>query len=161
MEAVGYRGAALLDELLRREPAPTQPVRVPPFRLIVRKSSDLVAVNHPGVARSLRFMWEHCHEPIGVDDLARAASMSVRSFHQAFVDNLGRSPGSELHRIRIERAKKILADSAEKMEVIAEMCGYQSGNSFWVAFKQATGISPRQYQKELAGFSTALGKPSR
>jgi LacI family transcriptional regulator len=161
MEAVGYCGAALLDELLRREPAPAQPVRVPPFRLIVRKSSDLMAVNHPGVARSLRFMWEHCHEPIGVDDLARAASMSVRSFHQAFVDHLGRSPGSELHRIRIERAKKLLADSAGKMDVIAEMCGYQSGNSFWVAFKQATGMSPRQYQKESAGSSIALGKPIR
>jgi LacI family transcriptional regulator len=161
MEAVGYRGAALLDELLRREPAPTRPVRVPPFRLIVRKSSDLVAVNHPGVARSLRFMWEHCHEPIGVDDLARVASMSVRSYHQAFVDNLGRSPGSELHRIRIERAKKLLADSGEKIEAIAEMCGYQSGNSFWVAFKQATGMSPKQYQRDLTGSSIASDKPSR
>jgi LacI family transcriptional regulator len=129
--------------------------------LIVRKSSDLVAVNHPGVARSLRFMWEHCHEPIGVDDLARVASMSVRSYHQAFVDNLGRSPGSELHRIRIERAKKLLADSGEKIEAIAEMCGYQSGNSFWVAFKQATGMSPKQYQRDLTGSSIASDKPSR
>ena len=151
MEAVGYRGAALLDALLRGEPAPAQPVRVPPFRLIVRKSSDLVAVNHPGVARSLRSMWEHCHESIGVHDLARVASMSVRGYHQAFVDKLGRSPGTELHRIRIERAKKLLADSGEKIETIAEMCGYQSSNSFWVAFKQATGLSPGKYQKTLAG----------
>ncbi len=161
MEAIGYRGAALLDALLQHEPAPAQPVRVPPFRLIVRKSSDLVAVNHPGVARSLRFMWEHCHEPIGVDDLARVASMSVRSYHQAFVDHLGRSPGSELHRIRIERAKKLLADSGEKIEAIAEMCGYQSGNSFWVAFKQTTGMSPKQYQRGLTGSSIASDKPSR
>jgi len=161
MEAVGYRGAALLDELLRQEPAPMQPVRVPPFRLIARKSSDLVAVNHPGVARSLRFMWEHCHEPIGVDDLAQAASMSVRSFHQAFVNHLGRSPGNELHRIRIERAKRLLADSEEKMDVIAEMCGYQSGNSFWVAFKQATGMSPKQYRGKLTGASRSLDPAAR
>jgi LacI family transcriptional regulator len=147
--------------LLRREPSPPQPVRVPPFRLIVRKSSDLMAVNHPGVARSLRFMWEHCHETIGVHDMARAASMSVRGFHQAFVDHLGRSPGSELHRIRIERAKKLLADSGEKIDAIAEMCGYRSGNSFWVAFKQATGMSPGQYQKTLTGPAAAAGKPSR
>jgi len=151
METVGYRGAAMLEALLRGEPAPAQPVRVPPFQLIVRKSSDLLAVSHPGVARSLRFMWEHCHESIGVHDLARVASMSVRGFHQAFVDNLGRSPGTELHRIRIERAKKLLADSGEKIETIAEMCGYQSSNSFWVAFKQATGMSPGKYQKTLAG----------
>jgi LacI family transcriptional regulator len=161
MEAVGYRGAALLDALLRREPVPAQPVRVPPFRLIVRKSSDLVAVNHPGVARSLRFMWEHCHESISVHDLARAASMSVRGFHQAFVDHLGRSPGSELHRIRIERAKKLLSDSGEKIEAIAELCGYRSSNSFWVAFKQATGMSPGKYQKTLTGSPTPADKSSR
>lgn len=149
MEMIGYRGAELLGELMSRRPAAQQPVRVPPFRLIVRKSSDLVAVNHPGVARSLRFMWDHCHEPIGVSDLAKAASMSVRNFHQAFVDNLGRSPGNELHRIRIERAKKLLSDTNEKMDAVAEMCGYENGNSFWVAFKRSTGVSPKEYQKRL------------
>ena len=126
-----------------------EPVRIPPFRLVVRKSSDLVAVNHPGLARSLRFMWEHAHEPIGVEHLATVASMSLRSFHNAFVENLGRSPGSELHRIRIDRAKKLLSDSNEKLDVIAEQCGYQSANSFWVAFKQTTGVTPKQYRKQM------------
>ena len=149
MEAVGYRGAELLDDLMKRKSAPSQPIRVPPFRLIARKSSDLVAVNHPGLARSLRFMWEQCHKPIGVEDLARAASMSVRSFHEAFVKNLGRSPGHELHRLRIERAKKLLLDSDQKLEAIAALCGYQSSNSLWVAFKQTTGVSPRQFQKQM------------
>ena len=149
MEMIGYRGAKLLNDLMSRRAAPRQSLRVSPFRLIVRKSSDLVAVNHPSVARSLRFMWDHCHEPIGVNDLAKAASMSVRNFHQAFVGNLGRSPGNELHRIRIERAKKLLSDSNEKMDAIAEMCGYESGNSFWVAFKRSTGMSPKEYQKQL------------
>ena len=149
MEMIGYAGARLLNELMRTKSVPKQPVRVSPFRLIVRKSSDLVAVNHPGVAQSLRFMWDHCHEPIGVNDLAKAASMSVRNFHQAFVDNLGRPPGNELHRIRIERAKKLLSDSNEKMDAIAEMSGYDSGNSFWVAFKRSTGMSPKQYKRQL------------
>ena len=71
MEMIGYRGAKLLDDLMNRRAAPQQSLRVSPFRLVVRKSSDLVAVNHPGVARSLRFMWDHCHELIGVNDLAR------------------------------------------------------------------------------------------
>lgn len=159
METTGYRGAALLDEMMRGKPAPAEPIRVPPFRLIARKSSDLMAVEHPGVARSLRFMGEHCHEPIGVDDLAREAAMSVRSFHQAFVRHLGRSPGAELQRMRIDRAKKLLGDSREKMDTIAEMCGYQNGNSFWVAFKQATGLSPRQYQKEMEKGESRSQKP--
>lgn len=147
LELVGYRGAELLDQLMRGKKVPADPVRITPLGMIARKSSDLVAINHPGVASSLRFMWDHCHEPIGVNELAKAASMSLRSFHEAFVENVGRPPGHELHRIRIERAKKLLADSSEKMDAIAKLCGYQSGNSFWVSFKQATGMSPQNYQK--------------
>lgn len=161
METIGYRGAELLDALMKRKSAAPETIRVPPFRLIARKSSDLVAVNHPGLARSLRFMWEHCHEPIGVEDLAKAASMSLRSFHEAFLKNLGRSPGHELHRIRIERAKKLLLDSSEKLDTIAEMCGYQSSNSLWVAFKQSTGMSPKQFQKQLTGVRLNAEKDSK
>lgn len=149
MEAIGYRGAELLDELITHKNAPSAPVRVAPFRLITRKSSDLVAVNHSGLARSLRYMWEHGHELIQVEDLARVAGMSVRSFHEAFSKNLGRSPGHELQRIRIERAKKILLESDSKLETVAEMCGYQNSNSLWSAFKQVTGVSPMRYKKQM------------
>jgi LacI family transcriptional regulator len=148
LELVGYRGAEILDQLMRGKAAPEAPIRIPPSELVARKSSDLLAINHPGIARSLRYMWEHCHEPIGVSDLARTASMSLRSFHQAFVDNVGRSPGGELHRTRIERSKRLLMESDEKMGTIAQMCGYQSNNSFWVAFRHATGMTPKQYQKQ-------------
>jgi len=146
MEMIGYRGAAMLDGLMNRQPAPRQPQRVPPFRLIVRKSSDLVAVSHPGVARGMRFMWDHYHEPIGVADLAQAAAMSRRGFDQAFVENLGRSPGAELQHIRVEFAKRLLTESKEKIEVIAEKCGYQSLNTFWVAFRKATGTTPKKFR---------------
>ncbi len=148
-QTLGYRGAELLDQLMHGKAPPSQPVRIPPKGLIARKSSDLLAITHPGVSRSLRFLWEHCHTPIGVDDLVRVAAMSRSGLHQAFLDHIGRPPGSELHRVRIERAKKLLTQSKTKVETIAEMCGYRSANSFWVAFKQSTGVSPKQYQKQV------------
>jgi LacI family transcriptional regulator len=139
----------LLDQLMHGKPPPPAPIRIPPTGLINRKSSDLLAVNHPGVARSLRFLWDNCHRPIGVDDLAKVAGMSRSGLHQAFLQYIGRPPGTELHRVRIERARKLLMESNLKLEVIAEMSGYQSANSFWVAFKQATGMSPKQFHKQF------------
>jgi LacI family transcriptional regulator len=149
LELLGYRGAALLDDLMQRRPAPKQPIRIPAAGLIVRKSSDLMAVAHKGVGRSVRFIIEHCHEPISVKDLVSVAAMSRRGLHKAFIEHLGRTPGEELHRVRIERAKTLLAESNHKMEVLARMCGYQSANSFCVAFKQATGMSPKIYRDSL------------
>jgi LacI family transcriptional regulator len=152
LEAMGYRGAALLDELMDGKPPPREPIRVPPSGLIIRKSSDLLAVNHEGIARSLRFIWDHYHEPIGVRDLAAVAAMSLRGFHQAFQEHTGRSPGNELHRVRIERAKQLLTSSTEKTETVAAMCGYQSVNSFWVAFRKAAGMSPKQYRQKFSRY---------
>lgn len=151
LEVVGYRGAALLEDLMNGQPPPREPIRVPPAGLIIRRSSDLFAVNHPGIARSLRFIEEHCHEPIGVVDLARVAGMSLRGFYQVFLKNTGRPPGSELQRLRLERAKKLLAESDKKLSEIADACGYHSSNSFWAAFKQAVKMSPGQYRAKLRG----------
>jgi LacI family transcriptional regulator len=148
LEGMGYRGAALLDELMDGQPAPAEPIRWPPAGLIVRKSSDLFAVNHEGIARGLRFIWKHYAEPIGVGDLATAAGMFLRGFHQAFLEHIGRSPGTELQRARIERAKHLLTSTTEKTETIAARSGYQSANSFWVAFRKATGMSPQRYRRK-------------
>lgn len=152
LERVGYRGAALLDQLIRGAKTASQPepLRIPPSGLVIRKSSDLLAVNHPGVARALHFLFSHSHEPIGVDDLARAAAMSRRGLHQAFIEHLGRAPGQELQRVRLESAKRRLVESSEKLESVGVNSGYQSANSFWFAFKSATGFSPKQYREKFA-----------
>jgi LacI family transcriptional regulator len=115
LELVGYRGAELLDALMRGARPRPEPVRIPPAGLIARKSSDLLAVAHPGVARALRFMTDHGHENIGVNEIARFAGISRRGLHQAFLKQLGRPPGQELRRMRLERAKLQLVESAERL----------------------------------------------
>jgi LacI family transcriptional regulator len=151
LEALGYRGAALLDDLMKGRKAPPRPIRVPAARVVIRRSSDALSVSHKGVARSLRFISEHFHEPIHLPDLLAAAALSRRGLHQAFLAHLGRTPGQELQRARIERAKQLLAGTDRKMHQLAEMCGYQSANSFYLAFKHATGLSPTEFRQTLFG----------
>lgn len=146
LETLGYRGAALLDSLMQGKPAPTQALRIPAVDVVTRKSSDILAVNHPGVARGLRFLREHSHEAITVADLVSVTAMSRRGLHKAFLEHLGRPPGHELRRLRLSRAKALLRDSGHKIETIAGMCGYQNTNSFTVAFKRALGVSPKHYR---------------
>ena len=42
LELIGYRGAALLGALMNGRPAPTEPLRVQPARLIARKPSSQI-----------------------------------------------------------------------------------------------------------------------
>ena len=150
LETLGYTGAALLEDLMNGRKPPARPIRVPAVGVVNRKSSDLLAVKHRGVANSLRFIWEHFHEPIRVKDLLNVAGMSRRGLHKAFMENIGRTPGQELQRLRMEKAKRLLADSDHKIEVLASLCGYQSSNTFSVAFKNATGMTLSRFRKTVA-----------
>lgn len=149
LETLGYRGAELLAHLMQGRASPAEPLRVPPAGLIVRKSSDLLAVAHPGVARGLRFMLEHFHEPITIKDLVDVAAMSRRGLHKAFLEHLRRTPGEQLQRLRIDKAKRLLQESDHKIDTVAEMCGYQSANTFCIAFRHTTGTSPKQFRETM------------
>ncbi len=149
LEVLGYRGAELLDQLMSGKKAPREPIRIPSAGVIARKSSDILTIKHRGVARSLQFLWEHGHEPVSIKDLVKVAAMSRRGLHKAFLEHLNRTPGQELRRIRIDRAKKLLTESNQKIESVAAMSGYQSINSFCVAFKRDTGMSAKSFREKM------------
>lgn len=148
LELVGYRGAELLDRCMSGKSALTELVRIPPAAVIVRRSSDVLAVGHRGVARSLRFIHDHFHEPITIKDVVGIASMSRRGLHKAFIQVLGRTPGSELNRLRIQKAKRLLCETSHKIHSVAEMCGYQSSNTFSISFRKTTQTSPGRFREQ-------------
>jgi LacI family transcriptional regulator len=162
LQSLGYHGAELLDALMNGRVPPKEPIRIPAAAVIVRKSSDILAIKHPGIAKSLRYIWEHGHEPICIKDLVPVAAMSRRGIHKAFMEHLKRTPGQELQRVRIERAKKLLAETTQKVETIALVSGYQSINSFCVAFKRVTGMSAKTFREKYRGqnFGTAATNQS-
>jgi len=101
--------------------------------------------------KALMFLKRRCFEPIGVKDLMKASQLSRRGLHKAFQKYIGHGPGRELRRMRIERARELLAGSEHGLNVIAKMCGYRSGNSFWVSFREALGESPGKFRSRFRG----------
>ena len=147
LEVLGYRGAELLDHLMAGEKAPTEPVRVPAAGVIVRKSSDILTIKHQGVARSLRYIWEHGHEPICIKDLVSVSATSRRGMHKAFMEHLGRTPGQELQRVRIERAKRLLVETDLPMRAVASRSGFGTQQRLAAVFRQITGEPPTAYRQ--------------
>ena len=146
-EELGYQGAAWLDRLMRGGATPSAPVRVAPSRVIARQSTEITAVNHEGLAKALRFIASHFSEGIDIDLIARNVGISRRGLHQAFIDNLNRTPGEYLRATRIEYAKQLLSETDAKVESVALASGYASVNSFFIAFKQSCGMPPAEFRK--------------
>lgn len=131
------------------EPVPREPVRIAPARVVTRKSSDIMAVSHQAVSRGLHFIAEHFSEPIGVDDVAKVAGMSRRGLHQAFLEHVSRTPGEEIRTMRLDFARKLLAETDQKIESVARLSGYPNMNTFFIAFRKAIKSTPAEFRKTV------------
>ncbi|MEN6493028.1 MAG: DNA-binding transcriptional regulator [Thermoguttaceae bacterium] len=147
-EALAYEGAVLLGKLMAGARPPRRPIAVAPKGVVVRKSSDILAIDHKAVARALSFIWEHFWEPIGVDDVIEASRMSRCGLYRAFEKHVGRSIGDELARKRVERAQKLLAETNAKLHRIAGLSGFSGGEHFSRAFTRIVGTTPSAYRQE-------------
>ena len=150
-ERIGYEAAALLDRLLRGETPPEEPTLIGPTRVVVRQSTDTLAITDPDLARAIAFVRAHATTPIQVNDILREVPISRSSLERRFQEALGRSPAEEIRRVRLERTKQFLADTDMPVEKIAAASGFGSREYLANAFKQATGLTPREFRNRTRG----------
>lgn len=150
-ERIGYEAARLLDRMMRGRSVPQRQIRVEPLGVVVRQSSDVVAVGDPRLAQALRHIREHACEGIGVDEVLRAVPMSRSSLERGFRALLGRSPHDELGRVRIDAARRLLAETDLKLSAVAERAGFRHVQGFCTSFKAATGRTPGRYRRLSRG----------
>lgn len=89
-----------------------------------------------------------------VEDLAKAAGMSVPNFFRCFRRVTGSTPIGFLRRVRINQAKRRLIESRDSIKEVAEQVGYSDQFYFSRDFKHHTGMSPSDFRKHETGGST-------
>jgi LacI family transcriptional regulator len=145
---IGFEAAAMLDRVMSGERLPRTVVRLPSPGIVVRRSSDVRATGDELAAEAARFISEHAADDIGAVDVAAAASASRRSLELRFRKAFGRSLGQEITRVRIDLAKRLLADTDFKMPAIAARAGFPDGNRLAVMFRRHTGMTPTTYRRQ-------------
>ena len=86
-------------------------------------------------------------EPLGVDDLARAAGLSRAHFSREFRRAFGESPHAYLLTRRRERAAALLRMTDRSVADICFSVGHQSVGSFTTSFTRTYGIPPQAYRE--------------
>jgi LacI family transcriptional regulator len=148
---MGYTAAQQLDRLMKGEITNEEPpILIEPKEIILRQSTDSLAVAHPAVVKALQFIKEHFHEPITLEDIGEYAGMSKRGMEKAFLKHLGISPATELRRVRLDNAKRLLVETTDKISAIAYDCGYSNSSNLSFAFNRETGMSPRAYRNRYS-----------
>jgi len=85
-------------------------------------------------------------EPLGVDDLARAAGLSRAHFSREFRQAFGESPHAYLLTRRLERAASLLRGTDRSVADICLSVGLQSIGSFTTSFTRTFARSPTAYR---------------
>ncbi|SEC64297.1 Transcriptional regulator GlxA family, contains an amidase domain and an AraC-type DNA-binding HTH domain [Streptomyces sp. 3213] len=89
----------------------------------------------------------HLDEPLALNDLARHAGMSLRTFARRFNDEVGLSPGRWLIQQRVARARDLLEASDLSVDQIAGRVGFATGASLRQHLHAAIGVSPQAYRR--------------
>jgi LacI family transcriptional regulator len=144
-EELGYRCAMFLDAMMLKQPIPPQPP-LPPVRLILRQSTDVLAVDDPEVASAIRFINHNLGVPFNVKDLMREIPIGRRALEHRFRRAIGRTLGREIRRMRVVRATQLLFDTQLKMPEIARRCGFTSAPRLTEAFRRELGKTPTSYR---------------
>ncbi len=151
LERMAYEAAALLDHLMAGGRAPREVRRIPPKGLVVRKSTDILAVPNRHVASALRYVWENFTNPLlSVPDVVTATGISRRPLEKAFRQHLARSIHSEIARVRMEMAVDLFTRTKASAGMIARDAGFARPNHLFRSFRKKFGMSPKQFRQALA-----------
>jgi AraC family transcriptional regulator len=91
----------------------------------------------------------HLIEPIAVADLAQRVGLSESHFARAFKQTVGVAPHRFIVERRLERGKRMLADTEDSIAQIASLCGFADQAHFARAFSKAFGMSPSALRKSF------------
>lgn len=94
------------------------------------------------------YITQHYKSQIRLEDVASMTGMTTNSFCRYFKAKSGKTLFQYLIEIRIGYACKLLSEHKLNVKQICFECGFQNFVSFHKYFKEATGCTPLQYQKE-------------
>lgn len=95
----------------------------------------------------LAFMEANCARSIRVEDIAASAHISVRSCQRLFRQFTSQSPKQFLISLRLEKAQRLLHDTAWSVSEICYECGFTDQSYFTRLFRQHWGCPPAAFRQ--------------
>jgi LacI family transcriptional regulator len=164
LAGLSYRAAEELDRLFSGGSPQVVPVRFPPKHVVLRESTNFLAVSDPHVLVVLRKIWDHYAEPLNVEALIRSVPISRSSLYKLFIQQVGRPIAREVMRVRLDHAKRLLTTTDKSVGTIAKECGFSSLITFSRAFSENLKMSASEFrasQRTQGEHSSSPSAPER
>lgn len=120
------------------------------------ENSDIVFLNGDNFHRNLVdavivFLCDNVSKKLSLDEICKKFSCSKSFLCKIFKEQTGDTLISYFNKLKIEEAKKVLADSDQTIAAISYSLGFQEPKYFDYIFKKHTALSPALYREKLKG----------
>lgn len=92
------------------------------------------------------YLRQHFTEPVTVQELSAHTALSPYYMIRCFKKETSLTPHHYLTQLRLQSARFYLKTTALSVKEIGFKCGFQSENSFCIAFRKETGTTPTKYR---------------
>lgn len=96
---------------------------------------------------AVRYMNEHIRDHLSMEDIAQHVGYSLSYFNHIFKKFIPNSPYAYFLSLKIMEAKFLLLNTDKGIAQISEELGFCQTNKFTIAFKKATGMTPKQFRQ--------------
>jgi transcriptional regulator GlxA family with amidase domain len=109
-----------------------------------------VPIEADTLTETLSWMTEHLDEDLSVDELARRAHLSARTFARRFRSETGTTPHHWLTGQRVLAAQRLLEETDQPVETVADLVGFGSAAVLRHHFTRRVGTTPTDYRRTFA-----------
>jgi YesN/AraC family two-component response regulator len=96
----------------------------------------------------VEFIHRHYAQPLALEQISHICGMSTSMFSAKFKQYIGKTFIEYHNEIRVNIAREAIAETTDKIAVIAQFVGFDDLSFFNKQFKKMTGISPGQLLKK-------------
>jgi AraC family transcriptional regulator len=88
-------------------------------------------------------------EDIALDDLAAAAGVGRFHFLRLFKNSLGITPHRFVMDQRLAAARKLLAETDQRLADVAASAGFSSQSHLCTTMRRRLGVTPKQWRRSM------------
>lgn len=148
-ERAGYETARVLSNLLRGEKPARSKILVRATHVVVRRSTDFMAISDANLLKALQFIRDHLRENIRVLDVSRAAGLSRRALEIRFQKEMECSIHEHIKRLRTDQIVRLLIETDMPIGQIADSLGFADLQHFARYFRARMQMSPLVYRRNF------------
>jgi len=104
-----------------------------------------------GLAATRAWMQDRLSEPLSVEEMARHAGYSARTFARRFRAETGTTPLQWLIGLRVTEARRLLEATDASIEEVAARAGFGGAVALRQHFARVVGTSPTAYRRAFRG----------